>query len=144
VSISELLAESDIISLHCPLTTDTRHLLNAKSLSQCKKGVFVINTSRGPVIDERALVEALETGQVKRAGLDVFEREPKIEKELLESENVVLSPHYAALTLECSTSLYNTPLIAVADLEREVLENTIAYIETGKPNTPVNKPRASL
>jgi phosphoglycerate dehydrogenase-like enzyme len=90
------------------LTTETRHLLNAKSLSQCKKGVFVINTSRGPVIDERALIEALETGQVKRAGLDVFEREPKIEKELLESENVILSPHYAALTLECSTSLYNT------------------------------------
>lgn len=108
VSISELLAESDIISLHCPLTTDTRHLLNAKSLSQCKKGVFVINTSRGPVIDERALIEALETGQVKRAGLDVFEREPKIEKELLESENVILSPHYAAFTLECSTSPYNT------------------------------------
>jgi glyoxylate reductase len=107
VSMAELFAESDIISLHCPLTSDTRHLLNTKTLSQCKKGVFIINTSRGPVIDERALIEALESGQVKRAGLDVFEREPKMEQELLENDNVILSPHYAAFTQECSTSLYD-------------------------------------
>ena len=107
VSLSELFAESDIISLHCPLTSETRHLLNAKTLSQCKKGVYIVNTSRGPVIDERALIEALESGQVKRAGLDVFEREPKIEQELVENDNVVLTPHYAAFTQECRMSLYH-------------------------------------
>ena len=104
VSIAELLSESDIISLHCPLTAETYHLLNSKSLSQCRRGVFIINTSRGRVIDERALIEALESGQVKRAGLDVFEREPQIEKDLLANKNVILSPHYAAFTRECSTS----------------------------------------
>ena len=102
VSLEELLSTSDIISLHCPLTPETHHLLRPETLSQCKKGVFIINTSRGPVIDEKALVQALETGQVKRAGLDVFEREPKIEQGLLENDNVILSPHYAAFTYECS------------------------------------------
>jgi glyoxylate reductase len=105
VSIPELLSESDIISLHCPLTPETQHLLNRETLSQCKKGVFIINTSRGPVIDERALIEALNSGQVKRAGLDVFEREPQLEQQFLGMENVVLSPHYAAFTHECSKSL---------------------------------------
>jgi len=105
VSISELLSESDIISLHCPLTPETRHLLNRDTLSQCKKGVYIINTSRGPVIDERALIEALNSGQVKRAGLDVFEREPQVEQQFLGMENVLLSPHYAAFTHECSKFL---------------------------------------
>lgn len=104
VSLNELLAQSDIISLHCPLTPETHHLINAETLSQCKKGVFLINTSRGQVVDEKALINALESGQVKRAGLDVFEREPYYEKELLEIDNVVLSPHYAAFTQECSMS----------------------------------------
>jgi glyoxylate reductase len=102
VSLDELLAVSDIISLHCPLTPETRHLLNSSTFTKCKRGVFIINTSRGPVIDERALVQALESGQVQRAGLDVFEREPQIEKHLLENENVLLSPHYIAFTYECS------------------------------------------
>lgn len=102
VALSELLAQSDIISLHCPLTPETHHLINPTTLSQCKKGVYIINTSRGPVVDEAALVEALKTGQVGRAGLDVFEREPQAANELLEMENVILSPHYAAFTHECS------------------------------------------
>ena len=104
VSLEELLTRSDIISLHCPLTPSTHHLLNPSTLSQCKPGVFIINTSRGPVIDEKALLEALESGHVKRAGLDVFEREPHVEKALLENDNVVLSPHYAAFTHEGSMS----------------------------------------
>jgi glyoxylate reductase len=103
VSFPELLGQADIISLHCPLTPDTHHLLNPSTFAQCKKGVFIVNTSRGSVIDERALVPALATGQVKRAGLDVFEREPQIEKELVENDNVLLSPHYVAFTHECST-----------------------------------------
>jgi glyoxylate reductase len=105
VPFSTLLSESDIITLHCPLTRETHHLLNPTTFAQCKKGVFVINTSRGPVIDEKALVQALENGQVKRAGLDVFELEPQITAGLVTNENVVLSPHYAAFTYECSMSL---------------------------------------
>jgi lactate dehydrogenase-like 2-hydroxyacid dehydrogenase len=143
VPLATLLAESDIITLHCPLTPDTRHLFNSKILAQCKKGVYIINTSRGPVIDERALIQALESGQVKRAGLDVFEREPTIESDLFSNNNVILSPHYAAFTHECSMSLFMS-LTKVADMDNELLENALAYIETGKPNTPVNNPRASL
>ena len=104
VSMSELLAQSDIISLHCPLTAETHHLINSESLLQCKKGVYIINTSRGSVVDEGALLEALSSGQVRRAGLDVFEREPRREGDILKNPNVVLSPHYAALTYECSMS----------------------------------------
>lgn len=107
VSISELFAKSDIISLHCPLTPETRHLINSKTISQCKKGVFIINTSRGPVVDERALIEGLQSGQVKRAGLDVFEREPLLESDLFQNDNVLLSPHYAVFTHECSMSHSN-------------------------------------
>jgi len=113
VSIPELLAQSDIISLHCPLTPETHHLINSKTLSQCKKGVYIINTSRGSVVDEEALLEALKTGQVKRAGLDVFEREPRREAEIIKNTNVILSPHYAAFTHECSTL---TPDILVITL----------------------------
>src|SRR5436190_22420772 len=105
VSMSELFAESDIISLHCPLTPETRHLINSTTLSQCRKGVYIINTSRGSVVDERALTEAIKSGQVRRAGLDVFEREPQVDnKELFDNPNVILSPHYAAFTQDCSTS----------------------------------------
>ena len=105
VTMSELFAESDIISLHCPLTPETRHLINSKTLSQCQKGVYIINTSRGSVVDERALIDALKSGQVRRAGLDVFEREPQLDnKELFDNPNVILSPHYAVYTQECGTS----------------------------------------
>jgi len=101
VPLSEIWAEPDIISLHCPLTPQTRHILNAETLSQCKKGVFIVNTSRGPVIDEVALVQALKEGHVAGAGLDVFEREPHVEEELLHMDNVILSPHFAVFTHEC-------------------------------------------
>ena len=106
VSLPELFAQSDIISIHCPLTPETHYLINSETLSQCKRGVFIINTSRGSVVDEKALIAALQNGQVKRAGLDVFEREPHVEMELIENNNVVLSPHYAAFTREGSIPSY--------------------------------------
>lgn len=119
MSLPELFAQSDIISLHCPLTPETRHLINPATLSQCKKGVYIVNTSRGPVVDEIALVEALKTGQVRRAGLDVFEREPQVEKDLLDMDYVVLSPHYAAFTNECSmSSLHDTSHIGSGGFRR--------------------------
>lgn len=101
VSFPTLLAQSNIISLHCPLTDDTYHLLNSETLSQCKRGVFIINASRGCVVDESALLRALDSGQVSRVGLDVFEHEPYLDGPLLGNENVVLSPHYASFTHDC-------------------------------------------
>ena len=96
------------------------------------------------MVDERALVEALKTGQVRRAGLDVFEREPQVEKELLDDPKVLMSPHYATFTDECSMTLFEVDLTKVASVTDEALENALEYIEKGRPNTPVNEPMPSL
>ena len=96
-----LLAESDIVSLHVPLTAETAQLLNATSLSRMKPGAILVNTARGGLVDESALVDALQRGHVAGAGLDVFEEEPTpTQSALLALENVVLSPHVAWLTGE--------------------------------------------
>lgn len=94
--LEDLLKESDFVTLHLPLTQETYHLLDERRLFMMKKGAFLINTSRGPVVDEKALVKALKTGHLGGAGLDVYEREPQVEPELLEMENVVLLPHIGA------------------------------------------------
>jgi glyoxylate reductase len=99
-SLDALLSESDVISIHVPLTEETRHLIGENELSKMKKGSYLINTSRGPVVDEEALVKALESGHLAGAGLDVFEREPKIHPRLLELENTVLTPHIGTSTIE--------------------------------------------
>ncbi len=94
--LDRLLAESDFVSLHVPLMPSTRHLIDAAALRKMKRTAVLINTSRGPVVDERALAEALRDGVIAAAGLDVFEREPDVEPLLLELENVVLLPHIAS------------------------------------------------
>ncbi|MBC7331372.1 MAG: D-glycerate dehydrogenase [Synergistetes bacterium] len=94
--LEELLKESDFVTLHVPLTQETHHLLDERRLFMMKKGAFLINTSRGPVVDEKALVKALKEGHLGGAGLDVYEREPQVEPELLEMDNVVLLPHIGA------------------------------------------------
>jgi lactate dehydrogenase-like 2-hydroxyacid dehydrogenase len=99
-SLEELLAETDFVSLHCPATPETRHLINAERLAAMKPGAFLINSSRGDVVDEAALVEALGTGTIAGAGLDVYEGEPQISPGLLELENVVLLPHLGSATKE--------------------------------------------
>lgn len=104
-SLEELLAWSDIVSLHCPLTPETHHLLDARRLALLPRGAIVINTARGPVIDERALIAALESGQVGAAGLDVYEREPAVPDELLAMEQVVLLPHLGSATVETRTAM---------------------------------------
>lgn len=98
--LEELLKESDFVTLHVPLTQETFHLLDERRLFIMKKGAFLINASRGPVVDEKALVKALRAGHLAGAGLDVYEREPEIEPELLEMDNVVLLPHIGAASSE--------------------------------------------
>ena len=87
--LDELLATSDIVSIHCPLTPKTKHLLDAEKLKLMKKGAILINTARGPIVDENALVEALKSGALSAAGLDVYEEEPTIHPELFKLENIL-------------------------------------------------------
>ncbi|HUG55537.1 MAG TPA: D-glycerate dehydrogenase [Candidatus Limnocylindrales bacterium] len=96
VTLDELLRESDFVSLHVPLLAETRHLIDAEALRKMKRTAVLVNTSRGPVVDERALAEALRDGVIAGAGLDVFEREPEVEPRLLVLENAVLLPHIAS------------------------------------------------
>ena len=99
-SLDEILEHSDFICLHPPLTPETRHLIDADALKRMKNTAFLINVARGPVVDEAALVEALKTGKIAGAALDVFEREPALAPGLADLPNVVLAPHIASATLE--------------------------------------------
>ena len=96
--LDALLGQADIVSLHVPLTAETRHLIDRRRLRSMKKTAVLINTSRGPVVDEAALAEALRDGTIGGAGLDVYEREPEVDEALLGLENVVLSPHLGSAT----------------------------------------------
>jgi len=100
VDLDELLSQSDFVSLHCPLTPKTKHLINAAALRRMKPTAYLINTARGPVVDEAALVDALEDRVIAGAGLDVYEREPQIHPGLDGMENVVLLPHLGSATVE--------------------------------------------
>jgi glyoxylate reductase len=105
VSFDDLIKKSDYISVHVPLIPSTRHLIGEKELQMMKKNAVLINTSRGPIIDEKALVKALKEKWIFGAGLDVYEYEPSIEKELLKLDNVVLQPHSASATTETRTKM---------------------------------------
>ena len=100
-----LLREADVVSVHVPATPQTRHLIDRAALAQMKKSAVLINTARGSVVDEKALAEALERGQIRGAGLDVFEEEPKIHETLVRLENVVLTPHIGTTTLEARLAM---------------------------------------
>jgi glyoxylate reductase len=101
----ELLATADVVSLHAPLTDETRGLVDAAALARMKPTAFLVNTSRGPVVDEAALAEALRAGTIAGAGLDVYEHEPQVHPALLELENVVLIPHLGSATVETRTAM---------------------------------------
>jgi glyoxylate reductase len=105
VSFEELLARADVVSLHCPLTPETRHLVGAAALRAMKPGAYLVNTTRGPVVDEAALADALEAGEIAGAALDVFEKEPEVEPRLLDRDDVVLSPHLGSATVETRTAM---------------------------------------
>ena len=119
VSLEELLRTSDVISIHLPLSKATRHFIGRKQFGMMKDGVVIVNTARGSIIDENALVEALESGKVFGAGLDVFEHEPDVHPGLAANDNVVLLPHAACLTVEIqvrgSLDEYNVDLYIPSD-----------------------------
>ena len=101
----KLLSTSDIVSLHCPLTPDTRHLIDQTALARMKRSAYLINASRGPVVDEAALAWALKNRLIAGAGLDVYEDEPAVLPDLLTLENVLLSPHLGSATSETRTAM---------------------------------------
>ncbi len=127
VSLNKLLATSDFISIHVPLTEKTFHLLNKENMQRMKNGVVIINTARGEIIDEKALIELLKSGKVFAAGLDVYENEPNVKREFLKMKNVVLLPHLGSATFETRE--------AMAKL---AAENVIAVLKGKKPLTPVD------
>jgi lactate dehydrogenase-like 2-hydroxyacid dehydrogenase len=104
-SVAEVLREADFVSLHSPATPETRHLINAERLALMKRGAFLINTARGDIVDEAALVDALQRGVIAGAALDVFEREPQVTPALLAMENVVLLPHLGSATQETRVAM---------------------------------------
>jgi lactate dehydrogenase-like 2-hydroxyacid dehydrogenase len=126
-SLDQLLNTSDIVSLHVPLTPETRHLIDKRALTRMKRSAYVINTSRGPVIDEQALAWALDQRLIAGAALDVYEHEPVIHPDLFKHENVLLVPHLGSGTSETRT--------AMADL---AVANVAAVLRGGPPITPVS------
>jgi glyoxylate reductase len=127
VGLEHLLRESDFVSLHTPLTPETRHLLDADRLALLRPGAFLVNTSRGPVVDEAALVERLRTGQLAGAALDVYEAEPALQPGLAELGNVVLLPHIGSATVETRRRMAQ---MAAA--------NADAVLQGREPLNPVN------
>lgn len=126
VDFDTLLKTSDIIYLSVPLNKSTHHLLNAEAFSKMKDGVTIVNTARGKVIDEQALVDALESGKVKTVGLDVYENEPKVHPGLMKNENVLLLPHSGTHCLDARTKM-----------EAEVIANLDSFLTNGKVLSPI-------
>lgn len=129
VSLDELLQQADIVTLHTPLTDQTRHLINDERLAQMKAGAYLVNTSRGPVVEEAALVRCLAAGRLGGAALDVFEREPSLAPGLAELKNVVLLPHVGSATRETRLAM-----------ARLAAENIHAVLQGREPPTPVVRP----
>jgi glyoxylate reductase len=127
VSFEELLGQSDFISLHPALNEETRHMMGARQFALMKRTAFLINTSRGPIIDEKALVQALAEGRLAGAGLDVYEHEPKIERALLTMNNVVLTPHLGSAVMELRERMAHV-----------VVDNIAAIIEDRMPPNCIN------
>ena len=128
VPLETLLGRADFVSVHVPLVPQTRHLISGPQLSLMKRTAVLVNTSRGPVVDEAALAEALEQGEIAAAGLDVYESEPSVEPRLLELENVVLTPHIAS----ASTATRRKMCMMAA-------ENALAALDGKRPPNLVNQ-----
>ena len=126
--LDDLLRESDFVSLHTPLTDETHHMIDAAKMALMKPGAYLINMARGPVVDEAALVEALQSGHLAGAALDVFEEEPKVHPALIDMDNVVLAPHVGGGSLE---SRHESRLLCA--------ENVALVLQGQRPKTPVNE-----
>jgi len=122
VPYDQLLAESDFVSVHAPHTAETRHLVGQREINLMKATAFLVNTSRGPIVDEKALVRALKEKRIAGAGLDVYENEPNVEPELLTMQNVVLTPHLGSAVMELRESMANV-----------VVDNIMAVLEGRQP-----------
>jgi glyoxylate reductase len=122
-----LLRESDFVTLHTPLLPETEHLINTQSLKTMKKTAYLVNASRGPVVDEGALAQALKEGWIAGAGIDVFEREPEVHPALMGLPNVVLAPHIASASSDTRLKMANL-----------AVDNCLAVLEGTAPPTPVN------
>jgi glyoxylate reductase len=140
VNLDTLFKESDFVSIHVPLMKETHHLVNAEKLKLMKKTAYLINNSRGPVVDEKALYDALKNGQIAGAGLDVFEQEPTLlDNPLLKLDNIVVAPHISSASLETRSKM-----------SEMVADNLVAFFEGKKPPNLVNpdvmnvKPLAKL
>jgi glyoxylate reductase len=130
-ALDTVLRESDFISLHVPLLPTTRHLISTDSFAKMKPTAYLINTTRGPVVDEAALVHALETATIAGAGLDVYEEEPKVHPGLLSRKDVVLAPHIGSATVETRTKM-----------ARVAVENIVAFFAGRRPPNALNEPKA--
>jgi glyoxylate reductase len=126
ISLDKLLVTSDVVSLHVPLTAETRHLIDQKALTRMKRSAYLINTARGPVVDEGALAWAMQHHLLAGAALDVYENEPAVHPDLVKLDNVLLLPHLGSATTETRT--------AMADL---AVENVVAVLGGRPPVTPV-------
>jgi len=127
VGLEDLLRNSDIVSIHLPLADETFHLLDTHELGLMKESAILINTGRGPIVNEQALVDALKAGKIAGAGLDVFEEEPKIHPDLLKMKNTVLLPHIGSATTETRSKM-----------SEMVAENIISALKGETPSNPVN------
>ena len=125
--LEEIYRTADFISLHVPLRPDTHHLIDERAFSMMKPNAIIVNTSRGPVIDEKALVQALRNGKIAAAGLDVYENEPAVEPELLEMDNAVLAPHIASASKETRLRMCNM-----------AADNLLAALRGERPKNLVN------
>ncbi len=126
VELDTLLAQSDVVSIHVPMRPENRHLIGREQLGRMKRSAILINTARGPVVDEAALVEALREGRIGAAGLDVYEHEPRLTPGLVELENAVLLPHLGSATHETRQ-----------EMGRMVARNVIAVLNNQEPPNPV-------
>ena len=126
--MDELLATADFVSVHTPLTDETQHLIGAEELGKMKPTAVLVNTSRGPVVDEAALADSLANGRIFAAGLDVYEEEPKVHPKLLELENAVLAPHIGSGSRETRDRM---AVLAA--------ENVVAVLRGEEPKTPVSE-----
>ena len=127
VGLDRLLHDADIVTIHTPLTVATRHLIDSRALSRMRSSAVLVNTARGPIVDEAALVDALRAGAIAAAGLDVFEREPALASGLAELPNVTLAPHIGSATVDARSAMV-----------RLCSENIIAVLAGDRPLTAVN------